>query len=804
MESSRPYLNAELFEINRDELLTAVSDSNIYAYETYFLPKALALFETNWESLWHIVNLLQLEKIDSTVISEDNVGKVLTFSKEASDLYHAFFIDEPNYEIKLQPCTTAITSDNYSIIRTLVTNAIRSKIAHLMNIERNIAFDAKTDLTKRIPREIRDVSLLSEISAHIGFSFMVRSFGEKFYVQILPRSRITFNQTIADLLNRGYDNASIFEYFPYVHILGQGNARIIEICNETISDKLTVDPFHGRTFEQFASKMYPDCTSLPKMPLVKVASHRQSYFPADWISPSLSFTSIRNLDEQYYSELIGILKTQSKQRPQDSVHWAEKISKLQIGNNAVEVKHVPLAISYSPEKISPSFGWPSEYGQQGFVFKSPAITMLRYGDPVELIPNMGFQATVNDLLVHPELKPFDAPKEIDVIVIVHSQLTQDWNTLKQALVNGIRGYRGFADIFGTQINFKQEIILDNFNLQQIEAETTRIREHSYHCALVIIPRFFKTPEETRRVYTTLKTLMMTKGIPVQTVTDDKKTLNRNNTLIGKSRNPRVLFGLGINIMAKTGTILCALSENVANKLIPNSMILGYNVGRVYPFNMAGVKAIPLCAPLVIFDNRGAYVSHQNVVQLKNETSLFEEYGDLVFNQFPAEISTLIVHKDGYFSQYEIESLKQKASEYGINVVPISIRTGEIPRVSNPGYFGSDIGFEAGTVLPLSGKDFLMITTATGKWDAEKLGWPNPLLVTFHGKIESSLTLKALYQIYALTKMQTASQRAIRDPISIHFSNMITKFLRKVGDPAPTYLHYFVKGSKGSYLPRWFL
>ncbi len=162
-----------------------------------------------------------------------------------------------------------------------------------------------------------------------------------------------------------------------------------------------------------------------------------------------------------------------------------------------------------------------------------------------------------------------------------------------------------------------------------------------------------------------------------------------------------------------------------------------------------------------------------------------------------------MHKDGYLNNIELQSLQDRAKEFSINVIPISIRTTEVPRVFNPRYFASEIGLTAGTTLPLSSKDFIMITTPTGRWDAEKLGWPNPLLITFHDN-QPDITMKALYQIYALTKMQTASQRAIRDPISIHFSNMITKFLRKVGDPTPTYLQYFVNSSSGKYLPRWFL
>ena len=84
-----------------------------------------------------------------------------------------------------------------------------------------------------------------------------------------------------------------------------------------------------------------------------------------------------------------------------------------------------------------------------------------------------------------------------------------------------------------------------------------------------------------------------------------------------------------------------------------------------------------------------------------------------------------MHKDGSFSK-GIEGLKIKGKEHGINVIPVSFRTNNVPRVSNPkATFG--IGLKAGTILPLSADDFLMITTATSSWDPEKLVGQIPYL-----------------------------------------------------------------------------
>lgn len=342
---------------------------------------------------------------------------------------------------------------------------------------------------------------------------------------------------------------------------------------------------------------------------------------------------------------------------------------------------------------------------------------------------------------------------------------------------------------------------------EFAALVEKLPEQGYHCAIVVIPRQLETPEATKKIYTEVKTKIMSRGIPVQVITDDQNvTLSRNSTLEGKSKSNYTLFGISINILAKSGGVLTALAESIANNLISNSLTIGYDVARVIPKDIAGVKTIPITAPLVIFDNRGAYVSHQYAYRLKDEVSLFEQHGDEIFKKISTDISTLIIHKDGFFSKGELASLEALSKKYSLETIPISIRTNYIPRVANPHYFGSELGLKAGTVLPLSENDFLMMTTPFSKWDSSRLGWPNPILITLHGSgYDTQKKLKLLYHIFALTKMQTGSQRAVRLPVSTHFANMVSSFLRKVGDPNPTYLKYFVHTeSRGKNLPRWFL
>jgi hypothetical protein len=480
---------------------------------------------------------------------------------------------------------------------------------------------------------------------------------------------------------------------------------------------------------------------------------------------------------------------------------------IQIGSTNIDISTLPRAIELTEfrQELSGIDRLPMK--ELGLVFPSPSITLKKDGEEVDIFPGvMGYQATVNDLMKHPELKPLDVPRDLKIVAFIDSKLQNGWSRVRKSIIEGKGEYRGFQQTFGVNLHIEEKPITDFFS-EDFTKEVNSLPELGFDCALIVIPRYLTSAEDTKRIYVESKTRIMDKGIPVQVFTDDQKiSFSRNSTLDGKAENAWTVFGLAINILAKAGTVLTALSKSTTSKLVPNSMILGYNTARISPLKPTHAKTIPLAAPLVIFDNKGAYISHQEVYRLKNETSLFEEHGDTIMKYIPSDISTLIVHKDGYFTRSELEAIKGLGSRHGVGILPISIRTGNVPRVFNPNFFGTDIGVRAGTVLPLSEQDFLLVTTPIRQWDPERLGWPNPILVTLHEPIiDPVLKTKLLYHIFALTKMQTGSQRPVRTPVSIHFSNMILKFIRKVGEPTPTYLKHFVRRrDDGKYLARWFV
>lgn len=172
------------------------------------------------------------------------------------------------------------------------------------------------------------------------------------------------------------------------------------------------------------------------------------------------------------------------------------------------------------------------------------------------------------------------------------------------------------------------------------------------------------------------------------------------------------------------------------------------------------------------------------------------------------ISNVIIHKDGYFHSKEIEDLKRFANK-DRTIVPVSIVTGFVPRLfSSIGNYSLPW---AGLVFVLSDMDFLMTTTLLPpSYVPEHRGWPNPILIHIHEEtlqqpFTSQQKLAILYQIWSFTRANFNSQIPLRKPISVHYSNRISTFLRKAGDRSPAYFKNF-KGRKNriGYNPRIFL
>lgn len=807
---STKFFNTELFRLNKDQLSKILSDLEINVYETDFGPKTGQLFSSQRGKLWHVVSLLQLEGKDALVQDINGEPNLLSIGKIDQRHRSCYLTKDADFDINLRLVgpieKTEFDRIPFSLVRQLVNKGIKKTISTPVVQEGYYIYNKSIDLMTDVKGKYVNSPLVKDINVHPGISYGLKKFGGDYFLQILPHSRITYGKSMEQLLTN-YDKNALLAQFPYVKIKNVGTARILEITDLDETSSIPEPPYFGRNFKDFAMLFHKNEQISSGVKLAKVALGRlehTSFYPLNWLWPSITYTSIAYIDEKFHGDLIAILRLQSKKRPEASKNWVKQFSHLDAYGSGFEISTIPLQIHYDNEFLESTKLDETTNFEKGKIFAPPAVSFKKDNDEIEVHSQIqNYTASVNDLLTHSELKPLDVPNSLKLIVFVEKELEDKWKSLQKSLIEGSGAYRGFKNTFGTDVTFTN-VTIDNFFSNELEHKLSTL-DGNYDCAIVVIKRYYDTEDLTKRIYDSAKTQLMEKGLPVQVITEDKKTsLNRDNSLIGKSHSPYTLFGIAINILGKTGTILTAISEKVAESLIPNALVLGYNITRVFPNSLDIQKTVPLSAPLVLFDNRGAYLKHQEVHWLDNENSLFTQYGDEIFAKLPKSIKNLIIHKDGFFQETELTALEKLEQKYGINVIPISIRHSEVPRVSSINYMDG-LNLKAGTCLPLSDKDFLLVTTPVGRWQVERIGWPNPILITIHKDIEVKIKSKILYHIFALTKMQIGAQRPTRLPISLHFSNMIAKFIRRQGDPIPKYLRHFVHTNPDcKYLPRWYL
>jgi len=414
----------------------------------------------------------------------------------------------------------------------------------------------------------------------------------------------------------------------------------------------------------------------------------------------------------------------------------------------------------------------------------------------------------------------DVPREINVKLLIDEKLANDAWELIRLFGEGYGRYRGFKNIFGVDINFS-DILIKDF-LSDLSAYS-QIKPEKYDCVLIFGPRIIEgDPVKTKKIYTFSETQILNRGIPVQFVANDPSPNPKYDmSLKSKSTNPEVLFGIGLNILGKIGAKVLELSPNTTDYFLPGSVVIGYNIARIFEpikediFQNKAPRdlvrhSIPLAAPIVILSGHGADIIQQYAYEVADETALFSgEHGRRIISDIGGNPENIVIHKDGRFYPKEIHDLKT-LQQKGTRIIPISIISGSVPRLFSSLAKKRFLPPE-GIVFMLSPRDFLISTTLTGsRYIPEHRGWPNPILVRFHEKplsqkLSSQEKLQLLYQIWAFTRAHVHSQIPLRRPISVHYSNLIAEFLRKAGDRNPRYFKKF-KGMKNrlGYSPRIFL
>jgi hypothetical protein len=822
--------NLELFQIDKKRLVEISNQLLLRKYRAYIPRPALDLFRDDADCLWHLTEVLRAKEIVSTVVEQGSKNYLVTIGDHGLDCLSPYFMKDRDYKITLNDEGSLkldlSTDHDFTTFRRLVTRQLKIDVKEPLTLSGLDIVDKSDKIIDSPSGNTSALRLLSHCCVYRAASLRFRKYGETYFLQIVPRAKIELDTQLNCLISEGIvDKDTFSRLVSSVRLPNDRSTKILKVLEKKASDKITESTiFEGRSFIEFADDNYP-FLGLKNRDSIMVGVSAESgpaLFSLESLSASLTFYTLKLLDEEFLSNLGSLLKFESAKRLDRAVNWIMKIAPMKIGQIDLQIDVNPFEMMVLNKPFETDL---SDLDPQvpGGIFKSPPISFRTSsvksdGKHNEIEIPSGYlnkyQATVNDLRRNPELKPLDVPEKPKVIAFVQKDLKNGWNALSKALFNGIeqQGYRGFQKTFGTEPVLRTRYI-KNFLSKEFDLIVSKLKLRQYQCAVVVIPRFLGTPEETRRIYTEPKVKIMEKGIPVQVITDDPRvTEGSNNTLLGKSVHPYTCFGIALNILVKLGAVITALAPSFSDNLLPKSVVIGYNVIRVPLKDEEMLKSlystrrtIPLSAPLVIFDSRGAKVSHHWVYRLRDETSLFEgDSGKDILSHISSDVENIVIHKDGPFFPVELENIVKLFGRK--KVFPISIIRNEVPRIFNPKHKGAGFELDAGSFIALSKSDYVMTTTPIFNWRPERNGWPCPILVRFHGKdIENDpLTQrKLLFQIYALTKMQIGSQRATRVPISIHYSNMIERFIRKVGEPTTPYLRFFVTSPDQRFISKWY-
>ena len=201
MQTDHRYLNAELFEIDLDELLTAISGTQVVVSTCSTSPAAEALFPGEQQKYWHLTRLFELE--GTQLLSREEGGdeglRLFTVSPPKATTYFPYGINRDEMAIYVRPTRklnlAEPTSSGFPLARSILAKAIRDKVAPPLNSTGWTVYDESSDLGKKLSGVKRN-PLLEPLRIHQGFSFQFRTFHGKLLAQILPKSVISYTKTI--------------------------------------------------------------------------------------------------------------------------------------------------------------------------------------------------------------------------------------------------------------------------------------------------------------------------------------------------------------------------------------------------------------------------------------------------------------------------------------------------------------------------------------------------------------------------------------------------------------------------------
>jgi len=269
--------------------------------------------------------------------------------------------------------------------------------------------------------------------------------------------------------------------------------------------------------------------------------------------------------------------------------------------------------------------------KRGGVFERP---VLRFKHGTALTPfeglDMGF-------------KPLVGPSDISMGLLSYREASQDAYQLCRNVVDGFKKFKGLAQVFDCGI---KELSIHVADDPSKLIETSASIPDSCDVVLALVPDEMMVSYE-RDPYMPVKRALAERGIPSQMVNYSTARFLRHNSY--------VLFNLALNIYAKAGGIPWALDEDLHVEAV-----LGLDAVA------DGASLMWLCSwrkPLLSWS-----FEEKESTKVKALNKLLEEGFKQLKASLNKPISSIAIHKEGFYSSEELEVVKysiEKAVDEGL-------------------------------------------------------------------------------------------------------------------------------------------
>lgn len=769
----------------------------IYEYKVQAESKILELFD-DLSDLTYFIS----QKIDGIFYNSDG-GPCIVRKKQLSDSELNVKISD-NISIDLIPVSSNRTLDtviDHTIILKLIYKDLRSSIENSgFKIKGSSAFKIVDEINITSDKGSTTNNLDRYLGVYAGFYFRIREINNYLYLQISPKSTFEFKTDVYGFLkDPDFSEDFIQDLCQRIRLPSGRLAYLRTILGKTCNEPIKEIPYSGQSFFEHAQKINKmNLTEKDARLLVILLSDTNSltYSSSEGVKPIIDFTSLASMDPDTYSSITKKLKSQSAKRRDLALSY---IKSLNLFFNEIRVK-IGARQTY-PGNYDEKMDFVRKFDStpRFFKFSDPVVNFRDKNGNIKIASkDTNDRAAPQDLLGPKSYKPFSVPKEINLTILTHKGLEDAADALKEAMQGKNPATINLQEILGCKFNIQNIVLIptdDSF--PSINSD----------CAIVVgHKKSIDNYDQTEDEYTISEVKILEQGIPAQYVTHSPSSNPlTDQSVFNKIRNPYTFFEIGLSIIAKIGGNSMVLSHETTKEFVYNNVILGYNLARVFEHVDSSIKqsesplslvktSIPLSATVSIMNASGSEITHQYPHIIPDENSLFKgERGQILFDSIPETVYSIVIHKDGQFRKSELDDLK-KLQKKDMMIYPISIVTSNVPRISTSILQSHNVP-KSGTCLPLSSNEFLLSTTLIpSDYNPITKGWPNPLLIEIHQlgekTINDQVKKRLLFQIWSLTRSHPASLIPTRRPISIHYSNKIAKFIRKVGKAEPMYFKKF--------------